>query len=101
MFSDTIKAKEMFVISTHSWFFKDVVADRTVQILPFTEHGFTFHYVVGTEYEFMFSIKFILHFAANKSPRRARRFETVPRSLWFDFAITNLYYSKYLEREVI
>ena len=32
MFSDTIKAKEMFVISAHSWFLKNVVADRTVQI---------------------------------------------------------------------
>ena len=31
MFSDTIKAKMMFIISAHSWFIKDVVADRTMK----------------------------------------------------------------------
>ena len=32
MFSDTVTAKEVFIISTHQWFLQNVVADRAMKV---------------------------------------------------------------------
>ena len=33
MFSDTITAKEVFIISTHHWFLQNVEADRAMKVI--------------------------------------------------------------------